>query len=58
MANPDQKTVLYEIAYGDIKEICIKLQDETNSSDREIKDLLCEIESSWMGEEKKKFGLR
>ena len=40
MANPDQKKILIEKAFKDIKEICKKLQDDSGSSNSEIKTLL------------------
>ena len=58
MANPDQKTILIEQAYEDIKKICIKLQENSGSSNSEIKTLLMEIANSWITEEKNKFGFR
>ena len=60
MANPDQKTILIENAYEGIKNICIKLQKDTDSSNLEIKSLLKLIMNEW--EEKKTqktgFGFR
>ena len=57
MANPDQKTILIEQAYKDIKEICRELQNSSNFSDKEIKNLLIELTSLWgIEEEKNKFG--
>ena len=58
MANPDQKTILIEQAFKDIKEICKKFQDDSGSSDSEVKTLLREIASLWETEEKNKFGFR
>ena len=43
MANPNQKTILLEQAYEDIKEICIKFQEDSGASDIEIKTLLGEL---------------
>tara|TARA_B100000963_G_scaffold316839_1_gene296906 strand:- start:63 stop:203 length:141 start_codon:yes stop_codon:yes gene_type:complete len=40
MANPNQKMILLEQAYEDIKEICIKFYEDSGSSDMEIKTLL------------------
>ena len=56
MANPDQKTILLELAYRDIKEICKKFQDNSRSSNSEIKALLIELSNLWEREEKSKFG--
>ena len=47
MANPNQKTILLEQAYEDIKEICIKCQEESGASDMEIKTLLRELARIW-----------
>ena len=47
MANPNQKTILIEQAYVDIKEICIKFQEESGASDMEIKTLLRELARIW-----------
>ena len=58
MANPDQKTLLIEQAFIDIKEICKKFQKDSGSSDSEVKALLKEIASLWEIEEKNKFGFR
>ena len=58
MANPDQKTILIEQAFDDIKKICKKYQDDSGSSNSEVKILLEEIASLWDAEEKTKFGFR
>ena len=42
MANPDQKTILIEQAYDEIKVICTKFQYESGSTDMEVKTLLRE----------------
>ena len=47
MANPNQKTILIEQAYEDIKEICIKFQEDSGASDMEIKTLLRELARVW-----------
>ena len=47
MANPDQKTILLEQAYGEIQEICAKFQDESGASDMEVKTLLRELARVW-----------
>ena len=52
MANPDQNTILIEQAFDDIKEICKKFQDDTGSSNSEVKTLLKEIANLWDNEEK------
>ena len=50
MANPDQKTLLLELAYEEIKDICTKFQDESGASDMEVKTLLREIARVWENE--------
>ena len=47
MANPNQNTILLEQAYEDIKEICIKFQEDSGASDLEIKTLLRELIRVW-----------
>ena len=58
MANPDQKTILIEQTSKDIIEICKKFQNDSGSSNSEVKTLLREIASLWKAEEKNKFGFR
>ena len=43
MANPDQKTILLEQAYDELKGICTKFQDESRAKDMEVKTLLREL---------------
>ena len=43
MANPDQKTILLEKAYNELKAICSKLQDQSGATDMEVKTLLREL---------------
>tara|TARA_B100000963_G_scaffold325208_1_gene311282 strand:- start:157 stop:312 length:156 start_codon:yes stop_codon:yes gene_type:complete len=50
MANPNQKTILLEQAYEDIKEICNKFQEDSGSSDMEIKALLRQLARAWVKE--------
>ena len=47
MANPNQKTILLDQAYEDIREICIKFQEDSGASDIEIKTLLGELARAW-----------
>ena len=47
MANPDQKTILMEEAYEEIKVICTKFQDDSGASDMEVKTLLRELARVW-----------
>ena len=58
MANPDQKTMLIEQASKDIKEICNKFQEDSGSSNSEVKALLREISNLLETEEENKFGFR
>ena len=60
MANPDQKTILIENAFEEIKNICIKLQKETDASNSELKSLLKLIinELEEKEEQKTGFGFR
>ena len=43
MANPDQKTILLEQAYDELKEICAKFQNQSGATDMEVKTLLREL---------------
>jgi hypothetical protein len=52
MANPDQKTILIDNAYEEIKNICINLQKDSYASNLEVKSLLKLIMKQW--EEKKR----
>ena len=60
MANPDQKTILIDNSYEEIKNICINLQKDTDISDLEIKSLLKLIMNEWEEKEEHKpsFGFR
>ena len=60
MANPDQKTILIDNAFQEIKNICINLQKNTNASNFEVKSLLKLISNEWeeKEEEKNGFGFR
>tara|TARA_Y100000739_G_C20278088_1_gene315354 strand:- start:299 stop:496 length:198 start_codon:yes stop_codon:yes gene_type:complete len=58
MANPNQKTILIEQALKDIKGICKKFQDDSGSTNAEVKTLLNEIANLWETQEKNKFGFR
>ena len=60
MANPDQKTILIDTAYEEIKNICVSLQKDTNASDLEVKSLLKLIINEWAEKEEQKpgFGFR
>ena len=41
--NPDQKTILLEQAYDELKAICTKFQNESGATDMEVKTLLREL---------------
>ena len=56
MANPDQKTILIENAYKEIKNICISLQKDTNVSNLEVKSLLKQVMNEWEEKEDQKVG--
>ncbi len=43
MTNQDQKTILLEQAYEELKEICTKFQDASGATDMEVKTLLREL---------------
>ena len=47
MTNPDQKTILIEQAYDEIKVICTKFQNESGATDMEVKTLLRELARVW-----------
>ena len=47
MANPDQKTILLEQAYDELKAICTKSQDQSGATDIEVKTLLRELARSY-----------
>ena len=56
MANPDQKTILIDNAYEEIKNICINLQKDSNASNLEVKSLLKLIMKQWEEKEGQKTG--
>ena len=47
MANPDQKIILLEQTYNEIKVICTNFQDESGATDMEVKTLLRELARVW-----------
>ena len=47
MANQDQKIILLEQTYNEIKVICTKFQDESGATDIEVKTLLRELAKVW-----------
>ena len=60
MANPDQKTILIDSAYEEIKNICINLQKDIDASNLEVKSLLKLILKEWEEKEEQNngFGFR
>ena len=60
MANPDQKTILIDNAYEEIKNICINVQKDTDASNLEVKSLLKIVINEWEEkiEQKNGFGFR
>ena len=60
MPNPDQKTILIDNAYLEIKKILENLQKDSNNSNLEIKRLLKLLinELEEQEEQKKGFGFR
>ena len=56
MANPDQKTILIDHAYEEIKKICINLQKDTDASNFEVKKLLKLIMNEWEEKVEQKNG--
>ena len=56
MANPDQKTILIDNAFNEIKNICINLQKDTNASNLEVKILLKLIMNEWEKKEEQNTG--
>ena len=56
MANPDQKTILIDNAFEEIKNICINLQKDTDASNSELKSLLKLIINDWEVKEEQKTG--
>ena len=47
MLNTDQKTILLEQAYDEIKVICTEFQDEYGATDMEVKTFLSELARVW-----------
>ena len=56
MANLDQKTMLIDNAYEEIKNICINLQKDTDASNLEVKSLLKLIMNELVEKEEQKTG--
>jgi hypothetical protein len=47
MAKPDQKIILLEKAYEELKSVCSKFQEESGATDMEVKTLLRELARVW-----------
>ena len=47
MANPNQKTILYDEVYKEVNQICIDFQENCGATDDEVKELLIEILAKW-----------
>ena len=47
MAFPDQKTILLEQAYDELKSVCSKFQEKSGATDIEVKTLLRELARVW-----------
>ena len=47
MAKSDQKTILLEKAYEELKSVCSKFQEESGATDMEVKILLRELARVW-----------
>ena len=56
MANPDQKTILIDNAFEEIKNICINLQKDTDASNLEVKSLLKLIMNEWEKKQEQETG--
>ena len=56
MANPDQKTILIDSAFEEIRNICVNLQKDTDASNLEVKSLLKQIMIEWAEKEEQKTG--
>ena len=56
MANPDQKTILIDNAYEEIKNIWINLQKDACASNLEVKSLLKLIINEWEEKKERKTG--
>ena len=56
MANLDQKTMLIDNAFEEIKNICKNLQKDIDASNSEVKYLLKLIMDEWEEKEEQKTG--
>ena len=56
MAIPDQKTIFFDNAYEEIKNIRINLQKDTDASNLEVKSLLKLLMKEWEEKEEQKTG--
>ena len=58
MANPDQKTILIDKAFEEIKNICINLQKDSDASNSEVESLLKLVMNEWEEKQEQKTGFR
>ena len=56
MGNPEQKTILIDNAYEEIKNTFINLQKEIDASNSEVKNSLKLIINEWEEKEQQKTG--
>ena len=56
MANPDQKTILIDNAFEEIKSICINLQKDADATNLEVKSLLEILMNEWEEKQEQKTG--
>ena len=56
MGNPEQKTILIDNAYEEIKNTFINLQKEIDASNSEVKNSLKLIINEWEEKEEQKAG--
>ena len=47
MTNPDQKTILLQKAYEELKSVCSEFQEKSGATDMEVKTLLRELARVW-----------
>ncbi len=47
MTIPDQKTIMLEKAYEELKSVCSKFQEKSGATDMEVKTLLRELARIW-----------
>ena len=47
MANPDQKTILYDEVFKKLNQLCIDFQESSGATDKEVKKLLKDFYMEW-----------